>query len=174
MNQAGTPDPGSDTTRRAFRFVSAWTFPAPADRVWAEMLRLLDSDDPFAWWPAVRTSGRGDDELHVRVSHPLGLSLHVRLHGVEVGPGSQRRFSADGDLLGGGSVVVESVDGASRVVSTWEVDPVVGWLRRTSRVLRPFHVLAHGLVMRRARAHLERWLRAQGVLPVSRPRQGRS
>lgn len=164
MNQAGAPDPGSDTWRREFRFVSDWRFAAPADRLWAEMVRLLDSDDPFVWWPAVRTSGRGDDELHVRVSHPLGLAFHVRLHDVETGAGRSRTFRADGDLVGGGSVVVEDDGRSSRVVSTWEVDPVVGWLRRTSRVLRPLHLLAHRAVMWRARTHLDRWFRRHGVL----------
>ncbi|MFB8147051.1 hypothetical protein ACFC1W_09920 [Microbacterium sp. NPDC056003] len=114
-----------------YSFVSRWSIPADADRVWRETIRLVRRSsgagvaDPTGprttWWPGVRfedapASLEAGSTLRLAVRSPLGYRLRVRLTVDDVGPGRTLAASSAGDLRGRGRLSVEPDGDAASVV----------------------------------------------------------
>jgi hypothetical protein len=147
-----------------YSFVSRWSVPADADRVWRETVRMLTTPsgdgapDPTGpgttWWPGVRVedapaSLEPGATLFLTVRSPLGYRLRVRLTVDDVGPGRTLAASSAGDLRGRGRVSVEpDGDAASVVVFHWDVVTERRWMNTWAWALRPAFEGAHAHVMR--------------------------
>lgn len=145
----------------AYTFTSRWTVPAPPDRCWSAMIRMLRPGAP-SWWPGVRVFAAPDAletgaVVVLGVRSPLGYRLRVRLVVDDVEEGRTVAASSTGDLRGTGRIAFTSVgEGAASVVVDWDVETERPWMNATAPVLRPLFALAHGFVMRAG----ERGLRA--------------
>ncbi|MCH6229505.1 hypothetical protein MK786_01980 [Microbacterium sp. CFH 31415] len=147
-----------------YSFVSRWSVPADADRVWRETVRLLttpsgdgapDLTGPgTTWWPGVRFEGAPASLepgviLFLTVRSPLGYRLRVRLTVDDIEPGRTLATSSAGDLRGRGRLSVEpDGDAASVVVFLWDVVTERRWMNTWAWALRPAFEGAHAHVMR--------------------------
>ncbi len=152
-----------------YAFVSRWRMPASAERVWAELERMItapDSEAVTTWWPAVTVArpalrfARGE-MLELLVRSPLGYRLRIRLVLREVSSPWLLTAESTGDLGGRGTVRIERRgDAASVIVIGWDVVTRRPWMNRTAWVLRPVFVRAHAHVMREGERGLRRRLSA--------------
>ncbi len=162
MNPTSPTDPGSDTAGSQYSFSSRWHLDASQERVWQAFEELLPSEDPFVFWPAMRSERRGGTDIHVTAGSPVGYSLQFRLYDVDPTPMEWVTLRADGDLLGRATMRLRAVDDNSSTIDvSWHVDVMQPWMRRMRFVLRPVFVLAHDAVMRAGERGLNAWLRKQ-------------
>lgn len=107
------------------------------------------------WWPgltlpmAPRRLVPGE-RMVLAVRSRLGYVLRMRLQLTEIAQGRSVSAASDGDLRGGGRVVVDE-DGAEASVVTfqWDVETRRRWMNATAWALRPAFERAHAHVMRR-------------------------
>lgn len=119
---------------------------------------LLASDEPFVWWPGMRSSRQGDD-IHVVAGSPVTYRLRFRLHDLVQTPIEQVTLRSDGDLAGGATLRLRPVDASRSTIDvSWDVDVTPRWMRMTAPVLRPLFVQAHDAVMRAGERGLNAWL----------------
>lgn len=136
-----------------------------------ELDTLLASDDPFVWWPGLRSRRDGHD-IHVTASSPVGYRLRFRLHDLVETPRERVTLRSDGDLSGVATMAFAPVDtGHSTIDVTWEVEATPRWMHATERLLRPVFVRAHDAVMRRGERALNAWLTSSAVRTSRRRRR---
>ncbi len=146
----------------AYSFVSRWRVPAPRERCWAELERVMGTGGDVRWWRGVsiprppRRLAEGEG-FTLAVRSPLGYRLTAALELVTVEGPRELEASAVGDLRGRGRVVVQA-DGpqASVLRFEWDVATERAWMNATAPILRPVFARAHAAVMRAG----ERGLRA--------------
>ena len=162
MNPTSPTDPGSDTAGSQYSFSSRWHLAASQERVWRAFEELLPSENPFVFWPGMRSERRGGPDIHVTAGSPVGYTLRFRVYDVEPTPMEWVTLRADGDLLGRATMQLSAVDDLSSTIDvSWHVDVTQPWMRRMRFVLRPVFVLAHDAVMRAGERGLNAWLREQ-------------
>jgi hypothetical protein len=163
LNPRSPTNPGSDTGPSRYSFTSRWHLATDRDRVWEELDRLLTSDDPFVWWPGLRSRRGADDDIHVTASSPVGYRLRFRLHDLVETPRERVTLRSDGDLSGTATMDFAPVDAGHSIIDvTWDVEATPRWMHATERLLRPVFVLAHDAVMRRGERALNDWLTPNG------------
>lgn len=160
MNPGSPTDPGSDTAAPRYSFDSVWRIDTSHERVWAAFEELLVSDEPFQWWPGMRSEGRSDG-IHVVAGSPVGYRLRFRLHDIRQTPRELVTLRSDGDLRGRAEMRLAPVGPRTSTIDvTWRVDLTRPWMRRADPMLRPVFVRAHDVVMRAGERGLNDWLRA--------------
>jgi len=158
LNPTSPTDPGSDTAGSHYSFSSRWHLSAPQEQVWRAFEELLPSEDPFVFWPGMRSERRGED-IQVTAGSPVGYTLRFRVYNIEPTPMEQVTLRADGDLLGRATMRLGAVDDLNSTIDvSWHVDVTQPWMRRMRFVLRPVFVLAHDAVMRAGERGLNAWL----------------
>ena len=159
MNPTSPTNPGSDTAGSHYSFSSRWHLAASQERVWGAFEELLPSENPFVFWPGMRSERHGGADIHVTAASPVGYALRFRVFDVEPTPMELVTLRADGDLLGRATMRLGAVDDASSTIDvSWHVDVTQPWMRRMRFVLRPVFVLAHDAVMRAGERGLNAWL----------------
>jgi hypothetical protein len=159
LNPTSHTDPGSDTGGSQYSFRSRWQIAASQERVWRAFEELLPSENPFVFWPGMRSDRRGGADIHVTAGSPVGYTLRFRVYDVEPTPMKRVTLRADGDLLGRATMQLGAVDDLSSTIDvSWHVDVTQPWMRRMRFVLRPVFVLAHDVVMRAGERGLNDWL----------------
>ena len=172
MNPRSPTNPGSDTGPSRYSFTSRWHLDASRDQVWEELDALLASDDPFVWWPGLRSRRGTDDDIHVTASSPVGYRLRFRLHDLVETPRDRVTLRSDGDLSGAATMAFAPVDaGHSTIDVTWDVEATPRWMHATERLLRPVFVFAHDSVMRRGERALNAWLTSSAARESRRRRR---
>lgn len=162
MNPTSPTNPGSDTGPTRYSFSSRWHIEAPQERVWSLFEELLESEEPFVWWPGMHSERRGGPDIHVVAGSPVGYKLRFRLHDIVQTPIELVTLQADGDLAGRASMRLSPVDDASSAIDVaWHVDVTPRWMRVSATLLRPVFVLAHDAVMRAGERGLNAWLVAE-------------
>jgi len=155
-------NPGSDTGGSQYSFSSRWHLAASQERVWQAFEELLPTENPFVFWPGMRSDRRGSADIHVTAGSPVGYTLRFRVYDVEPTPMERVTLRADGDLLGRATMQLGGVDDLNSTIDvSWHVDVTQPWMRRMRFVLRPVFVLAHDAVMRAGERGLNTWLREQ-------------
>ncbi|GAA3624374.1 hypothetical protein GCM10022200_03310 [Microbacterium awajiense] len=150
-----------------YSFVSRWRVPAPRERVWTELVRMLELGGAPSWWRAVTVTERPDALgagalVGLRVRSPLGYALRVRLVITAVEAGRLLAADGVGDLTGAGRIEIEEAEEhASVVIIHWDVATTRAWMNRTAWVLRPAFERAHARVMLAGEAGLRRALDEQ-------------
>lgn len=150
-----------------YSFVSRWQVPAPRERVWTELVRMLEVGGSPTWWRAVTVTERPaavepGARVGLRVRSPLGYALRVRLTVTAVETGGLLAADGSGDLAGHGRIEVEGAGEAASVVTThWEVATTRAWMNRTAWLLRPAFERAHAHVMRAGETGLRAALEAR-------------
>ncbi|WP_394550658.1 SRPBCC family protein [Agromyces sp. MMS24-JH15] len=136
-----------------YRFVTRWSVPAPAGRVWRELT------DPVAvptWWPGFERVDvvRPGDETGLgtvcdcRVRSTLPMTLRFRLEVVRADPAHRVLESvASGELEGRGRMTLTAAAGATDVEWLWEVHAAKRAIRLLSPVLKPVFERNHDRVM---------------------------
>lgn len=160
MNPTSHSDPGSDTGGSQYSFSSRWHLSASQGRVWGAFEELLPTENPFVFWPGMRSERGGGPDIHVTAGSPVGYTLRFRVYDVESTPMQRVTLRADGDLLGRATMQLGVVDDDKSTIDvSWHVDVTQPWMRRMRFVLRPVFVLAHDAVMRAGERGLNEWLR---------------
>jgi hypothetical protein len=162
LNPTSPTDPGSDTAGSQYSFSSTWRIAASQERVWRAFEELLPSENPFVFWPGMRSERRGGPDIHVTAASPVGYTLRFRVFDVVSSPMKRVTLRADGDLLGRATMQLAAVDAVNSTIDVeWHVDVTQPWMRRMRFVLRPVFVFAHDVVMRAGERGLNAWLREQ-------------
>jgi uncharacterized protein YndB with AHSA1/START domain len=149
-------------------FETEWVLTAPIEQVF----QVLEHPDGFSrWWPSVKRSwlikegdsmGLGRRAVYV-TRGPLGFSVRSELITIEVDPPHSLRALIRGDVIGTGTLFLESRDDKTYVNLTWYVSTAKPWMNWVGRVARPFLVWAYHSVMREGCDALARHLGARLV-----------
>ena len=159
MNPSSHSDPGSDTGSSRYSFSSRWHLDASQKRVWALFEELLESEEPFVWWPGMHSSRRGGPDIHVVAGSPVGYRLRFRLHDIVQMPIERVSLKSSGDLEGRATMELAPVDDSHSTIDvSWQVDVTRRWMRAAGPLLRPVFTVAHDAVMSAGERGLNAWL----------------
>ena len=149
----------------AYSFVSRWRVPAPPERCWAEIERMISIPAQSAdsirrlrpgarptWWRSVAVARAParlavGESLELSVRSPLGYRLHPRLTITDLVAGRRIEVASTGDLSGTGRVDLAGDDATTDITIHWDVSTERAWMNATALVLRPAFAWAHARVM---------------------------
>jgi uncharacterized protein YndB with AHSA1/START domain len=156
----------------AYHFITIWRFQQPVERVWEA---INTAEDYPKWWPDILfyecltpenprgVGARG--RRAVRGFLPYSLVYTTTITKTEAP--RELVYTADGDLVGSGSFLLEektemSPNGASGPVTEvtiyWNVGTKGRWLNRLAPMLKWLFAANHNYVMRRGERGLAQWL----------------
>jgi hypothetical protein len=159
LNPTSHSDPGSDTGSTRYSFSSQWHLDGSQEHVWSVFEELLETENPFIWWPGMHSSRQGGSDIHVVADSPVGYKLRFRLHDMVQTPIERVELQSSGELAGRATMVLAAVDEEHSTIDvSWYVDVTKPWMRAAGRVLRPVFVLAHDAVMAAGERGLNAWL----------------
>lgn len=147
-----------------YEFETHWSFPAPQERVWAE---LVTPEDWPVWWRGaerVELLQAGHDVLGTGAIRRycwrgrLPYQLRFDMRTVIVRPTSLIEGHATGELEGQGVWRLSHENGITHVRYDWRVEANKWWMRRLSWIARPLFRWNHDVVMRWGRQGLIRRL----------------
>jgi hypothetical protein len=149
-----------------YSFVTHWSFPAPVEAVWEEIVHPLEWPK---WWPGVEqvvelepggVDGMGGLHRSVWKSVlPYRLRFDSRVSRIE----RCKIYAVEvtGQLKGRGLWSFSAVPEVTQVRYDWDVEATKWWMTLLSPLARPLFAWNHDVVMRRGREGLARRLAAR-------------
>lgn len=146
-----------------YNFVTDWTFDAPIEAVWDELMR---PEDWPRWWKGVRsvevlTPGDAEDlGTYRRMSWRSRLPYTLRFNSrtISIHRPYTAEAVADGDLQGRGKWTLSESSSGTHVRYEWNVNTNKAWMRWLAPIARPFFTWNHDVIMEWGREGLERQL----------------
>lgn len=146
----------------AYNFVSHWHIAATAQTTGEA---LLYSEDWVHWWPGLVSVDALNGAVRTGAQYAcvwksgVGYSLKLVVTITEFIPGKSVAFTAEGDLLGEGSFVLDRTNGATTdIIIRWNADTTKSWMKRTAPLFRPLFVFLHHRLMRAGERGLNRYI----------------
>jgi uncharacterized protein YndB with AHSA1/START domain len=146
-----------------YTFVTDWSFDAPVEAVWEELMR---PEDWPAWWKgvlSVEVLAPGDADglgAYRRMAWRSRLPYTLRFNSrtIAIDRPYVAEGVADGDLEGRGKWTLARTSSGTHVRYEWNVETTRPWMRWLAPVARPFFAWNHDVIMRWGREGLERRL----------------
>lgn len=137
---------------KRFELVSNWVLATDRERAWAAISAAELWPD---WWPGVVEATRlADGDQHGigdvgRFVWKAPIGYRISFEVVTTARERPRRLEAavNGDLAGSGSWLLDQDGPLTRVRYSWDVSPTRPWMIRLGRLIGPFLVHEHDLLM---------------------------
>lgn len=133
---------------RPFHFDREWRFEVPVEELWAVLQRTGDYP---RWWPWLRRFEAGPLEVGAvasfTVQPPLPYSLSFVVTVLEVVDCERVTARVGGDVTGEATLTVGRIGHGSRARLAWDLRLGRASLVRLERLIRPFMVWGHDVVV---------------------------
>lgn len=144
-----------------YSFATSLELTAPAERVWNTIHAVSDWKQ---WWKAVRhivSHQENGKEITTLTIGTFFYSLTFSITLQDFKEYEYITFDSAGDLVGDGKFLFTSRADTTHLVFEWNVATTKPWMNRYGKLLRPFFVTAHNVVMWQFARGLAHTLHAQ-------------